>query len=164
MIEKLNGIPEAYAEITGIEAFPEIRGSVSFYEVYDGTIVMAEIYGLPDKDTEEMGGFYGFHIHGGKSCTGTVEDPLINTEGHLNLSGKEHPYHIGDLPPLLSVNGAAWLAVYTGRFHPEDIIGKAVVIHYTSDDFVTQPAGMSGMKIACGEIREGVLGGVREGM
>ena len=43
MVEKLNGMPEAYAEITGIETYPNIYGGVSFYDVYGGTIVMAEI-------------------------------------------------------------------------------------------------------------------------
>lgn len=160
MIEKLNGIPEAYAEITGIEEFAEIQGIVSFYDVYGGTIVMAEIYGLPEQNTKENGGFYGFHIHEGSSCTGTPSDSLSNTGGHLNLTNEEHPYHTGDLPPLLSVDGTAWMAVYTGRFHPEDVIGRTAVIHHDPDDFKTQPAGGSGMKIACGEIREGMPGGV----
>lgn len=160
MVEKLNGMPEAYAEIAGIEEYPEIHGAVSFYEVYGGTIVMAEIYGLPEQDTKEQGGFYGFHIHEGVSCTGTAEDPLKDTEGHLNLTKEEHSYHTGDLPPLISVDGAAWLAVYTGRFHPEDVVGRTVVIHHDPDDFKSQPAGMSGMKIACGKIREGIPEGV----
>lgn len=163
MVEKLNGIPEAYAEITGIEAYPEIHGAVSFYEVYGGTIVMAEIYGLPKQDTKEPGGFYGFHIHEGKTCTGTSEDPLKDTGGHFNLTKEGHPYHTGDLPPLLSVDGTAWMAVYTGRFYPEDVIGKTAVIHHDPDDFRSQPAGMSGTKIACGEIQEGMPGGRNEG-
>ena len=49
-------------------------------------------------------------------------------------------------------DGYAWLQVYTGRFQPEDIIGKTVVLHGMPDDFHTQPSGDSGMKIACGEI------------
>ena len=44
------------------------------------------------------------------------------------------------------------MQVYTGRFMPEDVIGKTVVLHGMPDDFHTQPSGDSGMKIACGEI------------
>ena len=161
MVEKLNGIPEAYAEIAGIEAYPEIHGTVYFYDVFGGTIVMAEIYGLPDQENPETGQFFGFHVHEGVECMGDAADLLKNTGGHYNPMNQEHPQHAGDLPPLLSVNGAAWIAVYTGRFHPDDVIGRTVVIHLHPDDFHTRPAGDGGMKIACGEIKEGMAGWVR---
>jgi Cu-Zn family superoxide dismutase len=32
------------------------------------------------------------------------------------------------------------------------IIGRAVVVHADPDDYATQPAGNSGMRIACGVI------------
>lgn len=63
-----------------------------------------------------------------------------------------HPEHEGDLPPLLSDKGTAWMMVYTTRFFPEEVVGKTVVIHDMPDDFRTQPSGNSGEKIACGEI------------
>lgn len=62
----------------------------------------------------------------------------------------------GDLPPLLSTHGAACSAVYTGRFYPDDVVGRTVVIHMNPDDFKTQPSGDSGEMIACGEIHEWV--------
>ena len=34
------------------------------------------------------------------------------------------------------------------------MIGKTVVIHLQPDDFHSQPSGDSGIKIACGVIRE----------
>ena len=58
----------------------------------------------------------------------------------------------GDLPPLLSDKGTAWMMVYTTRFFPEEVVGKTVVIHDMPDDFRTQPSGNSGEKIACGQI------------
>ena len=164
MVEKLNGMPEAFAEIEGISEYPEIHGMIYFFDVYAGTIVMAEIYGLPDEDSQTEGKFFGFHIHEGEMCTGDTEDPLKNTGEHLNPTNAEHPNHAGDLPPLLSVNGAAWIAVYTGRFHPEDVIGRTAVIHAEPDDFKTQPSGNSGMKIACGQIREQMAGPLRDEM
>lgn len=155
MVEKLNGAPEAYAEIRGTKSYPDIHGRVTFYEVFGGTIVMAEVYGLPDEANEVRGQFFGFHIHEGNSCTGDANDPLKATGMHYNPESMEHPNHAGDLPPLLSTRGAAWFVVYTGRFYPEDIIGKTVVVHLQPDDFRTQPSGDSGEKIACGEIKEG---------
>ena len=151
MIEKLNGAPEAYADIRGTEEYPEIHGRITFYDVFGGTVL---IYGLPDEDNETAGHFFGFHIHEGGACTGDDADLLKNTGGHYNPEGKAHPEHAGDLPPLLSTRGAAWMAVYTGRIHPEEVIGKTVVIHLQPDDFHSQPSGDSGIKIACGVIRE----------
>ena len=48
--------------------------------------------------------------------------------------------------------GSAWMAVYTGRFFPEDVVGHTVIIHEKADDFRTQPSGDAGKMIACGEI------------
>ena len=153
MIEKLNGMPEAAAKISGTKEYPEIQGMVYFFEVYGGTIVLAEIYGLPDDEWKDVGKFFGFHIHEGGRCAGE-RPPLSETGEHYNPNGMQHPFHAGDLPPLLSVDGTAWYAVYMGRFHPDDVVGKTVVIHDGSDDFQTQPSGNSGAKIACGVIRE----------
>ena len=54
---------------------------------------------------------------------------------------------------LLARDGRAWLRFLTNRFRVADILGKTVVIHADPDDFHTQPAGDSGMKVACGVIR-----------
>ena len=58
------------------------------------------------------------------------------------------------MPPLFGNDGFAMMMFYTDRFYPETVIGRTVVIHDMPDDFKTQPAGDSGMKIACGEIKE----------
>lgn len=108
-------------------------------------LVVAQISGLPETKT----GFFGFHIHGGKSCGGTE---FAQTGAHFDPEGREHPLHAGDLPPLLSAGGRAFLSVVTNRFCVEDILGKTVVIHDDPDDFTSQPAGNAGMKIACGII------------
>ena len=76
-----------------------------------------------------------------------------DTGGHYNPDARDHPRHAGDLPPLLSMAGRAFLAVETGRFTPCEVVGRTVVIHGSADDFHTQPAGNAGKKIACGVIR-----------
>ena len=53
----------------------------------------------------------------------------------------------------MSADGYAFSAVLSNSFAAEDIIGKTVVIHSSPDDFITQPSGNAGKKIACGEIR-----------
>lgn len=123
-----------------------LRGTVKFYPIPCGTLVVAEIMGLPKSDT----GFFAFHIHEGGDCGGK---DFADTKGHFNPGGEEHPRHAGDLPPLLSRGGRAFLAVETGRFTVQEVLGRTVVIHEAPDDFHTQPSGNSGRKIACGRIR-----------
>lgn len=117
-----------------------IRGKVHFFPQFPGVMVTAEIYGLPD-------GFHGLHIHEGFDCGGV---DFANTKGHFGTG--QHPFHAGDLPPLLSCGGKAYMAVRTERFQICDAVGRTVVIHSQRDDFTTQPAGDSGVKIACGRI------------
>ena len=142
------GQPEAAACVRGGEAAPMLRGTVKFYSLPCGTLVVAEITGLPENGI----GFFAFHIHEGGDCGGT---DFGDTGGHFNPGREDHPRHAGDLPPLLSRDGRAFLAVVTGRFRVRDVIGRTVVIHQNADDFHSQPAGDAGMKIACGVIRRG---------
>lgn len=126
----------------------DLRGTVNFYPTCCGVLVVAQVRGLPENDS----GFFAFHIHEGGSCGG---EGYSETLGHYNPTGAEHPRHAGDLPPLLSQNGKAFLAVETDRFRLCDVIGHTVVIHSMADDFHSQPAGNAGAKIACGVIRRG---------
>jgi Cu-Zn family superoxide dismutase len=41
----------------------------------------------------------------------------------------------------------------TGRFKVSDVIGKAVIIHESPDDYRSQPAGNAGKRLGCGIIR-----------
>lgn len=80
--------------------------------------------------------------------------PFPNTGNHYNPGNVPHPEHAGDLPPLLSNNGYAWMTFYTGRINVEDVAGRSLVIHSMRDDFTSQPSGDSGDKIGCGVIEE----------
>ena len=137
-------LPAAAAIVYGGEKNPLLRGTVSFYQRRSGVLVKAEISGLP------AGSFFGFHIHEGSSCAGTG---FSDTLGHYDPKNMPHPMHSGDLPPLLSAGGRAYMTVLSDRFSIFDIIGRTVVIHAMPDDLHTQPAGASGEKIACGEIK-----------
>lgn len=146
-LEELEDAPSAVAVLWGSALYPELKGEVRFFQMDAGVIVIADISGLPNQDA--CGGVFGFHIHEGMGCGG---DDFAETKGHFNPSNCAHPYHAGDLPPLFSNDGHAWMAVLTNRFSLAEIIGRTVVIHVKPDDFTTQPAGNSGMKIACGVI------------
>jgi Cu-Zn family superoxide dismutase len=140
-------IPNAIAIIKGGEQYPNLKGQVKFYEKNGYVIVQAVIHGLPKTQT----GFFGFHIHEGKSCTGT---DFSDTGNHYNPNYMPHPSHPGDLPPLMFCNNGAFLSVATNRFRIQDIIGRTIVIHNSVDDFTTQPSGNAGKKIACGVIKK----------
>lgn len=139
-------LPYAVADIRGSEAYSNLRGQVRFYQRRHCVLVEANVQGLPDNET----GFFGFHIHTGNACTG---EGFADTGSHYNPAETPHPSHAGDLPPLLSCHGSAYLSVATGRLSVAEIIGRTVVIHDGADDFTTQPAGNAGTKIACGVIR-----------
>ena len=137
--------PTAFARLSGGREEPCIRGVVKFYQRDSGVFVVAEVSGLPRNKT----GFHGFHIHEGLGCGG---EDFADTGSHFNPANMGHPMHAGDLPPLYSCNGRAYLAVMTDRFSIADIVGRTVIIHSDPDDFHTQPSGNAGNKIACGII------------
>lgn len=137
---------KAEARLQGDAEHPCLKGRITFTACGAGTLVEAEIRGLPESET----GFFAFHIHEGGGCGGAG---FADTGAHYNPDNLPHPLHRGDLPPLLSVGGRARMTVLTGRFTPEEVVGRTVVIHSHPDDFHTQPSGGAGTKIACGVIR-----------
>jgi len=138
-------LPGAIANIKGGGNAPNLFGEVRFYQKQDCVQIVANISGLPQTDS----GFFGFHIHEGKSCSG---NDFSETANHYNPSSCAHPMHAGDLPPLMRCHGGAYQSVTSDRFRVSDVIGKTVVIHSDPDDFHSQPSGNAGTKIACGVI------------
>lgn len=145
-------LPNAVAFIKGSEAHPNIQGRVMFYQKNDGVIVRAEIVGLPKSTDKCANPIFAFHIHSGTECIDNAQDPFSTTGGHYNPNDCPHPFHAGDMPPLFSVKGKAFLVFLTDRFALNEILGKVVIIHSSADDFTTQPSGNAGQKIACGVI------------
>ena len=145
-------VTNAKAIVKGGKEFPNINGTVEFKETKDGVIVTAKINGLPTSKNGCNGRFFGFHIHSGTSCTGNSEDEFANSGSHYTVNNCPHPFHAGDLPPLIENNGFAYMTVLINKFRIRDILGRVVIIHSMPDDFTTQPSGNSGKKIACGKI------------
>ena len=139
--------PQAVACIKGGKDAPGLAGEVKFYQMCGSVLVVAQVCGLPRENPD---GFFAFHIHEGSGCSG---EGFSETGSHYNPAGVPHPRHAGDLPPLLSCGGSAYMAVKTDRFCVRDVLGRTVVIHSGPDDLHSQPAGNAGTKIACGVIR-----------
>ena len=139
--------PTARALLRGDPSHPQLIGEVLFSPYGRGTLVVARLLGLPKP------GFLGFHIHEKGDCSTGGDVAFSGAGGHYDPHGVPHPWHAGDLPPILSLaDGTALMAVYTDRFTPSDVIGRSVVVHDLPDDLHSQPAGNSGMRIACGLI------------
>lgn len=143
------GYPQAIAWIRGNADNRQLSGVVKFYDTpYEGILVEAEIYGLPETQGNEHSGYYAMHIHEKGDCT----LPFDQTGDHYSRNPASHPYHSGDMLPLLGNQGYAWSAFYDGRLTIAEIVGRSVIIHARPDDFTTQPAGNAGEKIGCGVI------------
>lgn len=84
MVQFMNETADAYAQIRGDAGHSKIKGNIYFFEMYGGTLVVAEVEGLPNAENAPNANFYGFHIHEGALCTGDEEDPFAQTKGHYN--------------------------------------------------------------------------------
>lgn len=141
--------PTARAFLRGDATHPQLMGEALFSPFGRGSLVIVRLLGLPAP------GFLGFHIHEKGDCSTGGDVSFAGAGGHYDPHGVSHPWHAGDLPPLLSLSdGTALMAVYTDRFQPADVIGRSVVVHGMPDDLHSQPAGNSGARIACGVIQE----------
>lgn len=149
----LRSNPQAVATITGGADHPALFGAVRFYQTTKGVVLWTEIRGLPKGEGPCQGRIFGFHIHAGTDCGGSAEEPFSHTLSHYDPSGCQHPFHAGDLPPLLGSDALALSVFLTDRFTVDEVIGRTVVIHDQADDFTSQPSGNSGQKIACGVIK-----------
>ena len=146
--------PSAYALFQGGSLAPDLNGRALFCSLTDGILLKVCVTGIPTYNSEGKPSlFHGLHIHEFENCNiGDPNDPFKTTGGHWNPTNELHPYHYGDLPPLMSSNGIAAMDVYLSRFSIKDIIGKAIIIHENADDFTSQPSGNSGKRLACGII------------
>ena len=145
-----NCYPDAYADICGGNDYPNICGRAYFYQFsVCGTLVKVEVGNLPLPSDSYFSAFYGMHIHENGNCT----PPFDKTGDHFNPGSKPHPMHAGDMPALLGNKGYSISIFYTERFIVDEILGRSIIINRMPDDYMTQPSGNSGEKIACGVIQ-----------
>lgn len=122
-----------------------------------GVRIEVSVSGLPE-------GRHGFHVHE----TGRCDPPdFTSAGGHFNPAGQRHGIespegpHAGDLPNIIvGADGSGslttvnpYLSLGTGA--DNDLLregGTALMVHAGPDDYITDPAGDSGGRIACGVI------------
>ncbi len=129
-----------------------VKGIVTFEKEGSGIKIVADIEGLKP-------GKHGFHIHEKGDCSAA---DASSAGGHFNPLGTLHGSpdatvrHVGDLGNIE--------ADQSGRAHYErfdkviafegknSILDRAIIVHEKEDDFVTQPTGNAGARVACGVI------------
>jgi Cu-Zn family superoxide dismutase len=143
-------VPAVHATATLVDTTGTVVGTARFVEDAAGLLhVNVKVNGLTP-------GLHGIHIHQVGSCT----PPFTAAGAHHNPLGAAHGAHAGDLPNLV-VNGARRgrlnastedATLSPGPLSVFDLDGSALIIHAAPDDFVTQPTGNSGARVACGVI------------
>ena len=100
----------------------------------------------------EQAGIHGIHVHANDVADngeGCIADPnadpsthFASADGHFNPSGEGHGHHAGDLPALfVSGNGEAYAKFTIDHFTPEDLRGRALILHKASDNYGNIPVG-----------------------
>ena len=141
-----------------------VIGDANFTESTDEgePFVTIQLGLMPEAGLEA--GEYAFHIHETGECT-----PTFDAAGdHFNPEGAQHGLldpdgpHAGDLPNVvIAEDGTTTYVVNTrlvtlgeGERSLFDDDGSAVMLHAQPDNYLSDPSGMSGERIACGVMQE----------
>lgn len=151
-----HGIDRAVAKLNPTDG-SQAAGTVTIERQEDGIRVSAEVEGLDENSR------HGFHIHEFGDCTA---GDATSAGGHFNPHGTDHGgpmdnvRHVGDMGNLETDENGVGRIDYIDPLldfeGPENIIGRAVVVHAGEDDMESQPTGEAGPRLACGVI--GVAG------
>ena len=154
-IEPQGGAPVALVNSSG-----QSVGTVRAWQTAGGVSFRIDATGLPH-------GIHGLHVH----AVGRCDLPDFASAGpHWNPAARKHGMnnpagpHAGDLPNVeVAANGVLGTTVTLpgatlvggGRAAGSliDADGAALVLHGQADDYVTDPSGNSGPRIACAVLR-----------
>jgi len=141
--------PTGGAPMPLINAAGQTIGSVRAWQTAGGVSFRIDAAGLPH-------GVHGIHVH----PIGRCDPPDFSTAGtHWNPLGRKHGLnnplgpHAGDMPNVtVAANGVLGETVVLPNATMGQLLdadGASVMIHAGADDYVTDPSGNSGAKIAC---------------
>ena len=145
--------PSGGAPMPLVNSAGQSIGTVRAWQTAGGVSFHISASGLPH-------GLHGLHVH----AVGRCDPPDFASAGpHWNPAGKKHGMnnpagpHAGDLPNVeVAANGVLSATVTVPGASMASLVdadGAALVIHANADDYVTDPSGNSGARIACAVIR-----------
>ncbi len=128
------------------------KGTATFIEKKGQIIFSANITGLNP-------GVHAIHIHDKSDCSSSDGS---SAGGHWNPTFKKHgkwggmEFHKGDIGNFIAdENGNGTITMTTNEWclgctdENKNILGKGLIVHQNQDDFISQPAGNAGARIAC---------------
>ena len=133
-----------------------VSGRLEIMAMADGVHLRGELGGLGRSGT------HAIHVHERGDCSAA---DATSAGGHFNPAGAPHgragagQHHAGDMDNLTAdANGVARVDVHLagvtlGGGAPNDILGRAVIVHAGPDDYTSQPAGNAGARVGCGVIK-----------
>ncbi|TRZ43812.1 superoxide dismutase family protein [Robertkochia solimangrovi] len=139
--------PKSESEVKGNVVFTEENGVVTMTAVFEGLAP----------------GEHAIHLHEKADCS--AEDGT-SSGGHWNPTFAQHGkwgspdgYHKGDIGNFTAdENGNGTITFETDEWcigcgdANKDIVGKAVIVHQGTDDYVSQPSGAAGARVSCGGV------------
>lgn len=146
--------PAATAELAPTQG-SDTSGTIAFAVVDGGIRATGEVRGLPP------GTEHGFHVHEKGDCSAP---DATSAGGHFNPATTDHGrvghgvHHGGDSDNIVANDQGVAIVdtllqgVTLGDGAATDIVGKGVIVHADADDYVTQPTGNAGARLACGVI------------
>lgn len=152
-----NAAPTASAKLASADGGG--RGMATVTQAGDGLHVVVKAQGL-------MPGIHAVHIHTTGQCTAP---DFTSAGGHWNPAarqhGKDNPagMHMGDMPNMtVGPDGTGAIeyhiadgTISEGAMPLLDADGAAVVVHAKADDYMSDPAGNAGGRVACGVLAAG---------
>jgi Cu-Zn family superoxide dismutase len=147
----------------------ETAGSIAFAATSHGVLIQYDLKGLSP-------GAHAIHIHTSGNCdpkvgfTSAGPDLSFDTTKMHGYFAKHGP-HAGDLPnEFAGADGSLKAAVIwngfslgNGKKSLFDRDGASVIVNARGDDYVSQPSGNSGDRVACGVIMRTVGPATRKG-
>ncbi|MFD2236717.1 superoxide dismutase family protein [Aureimonas populi] len=127
-------------------------GTAEFTATPGGVLISYEASGLP------AGEWVGFHFHETGTCDAATHHESAGA--HFNPTDAEHGYlaengpHAGDMPnQYVAGDGTLRAQVFnplvTLGEGETDIADRALMIHGGADDYLSQPSGDAGSRLAC---------------
>lgn len=133
-----------------------VSGKLTAMPMGNGVHLRGEIGGLAPNST------HAIHIHEKGDCSAA---DASSAGAHFNPGASMHgkvgtaAHHAGDMDNIVANSeGVARVDVHAsgvtlGGGASNDVAGRAVVVHAAPDDYVSQPAGNAGARVACGVIQ-----------